>query len=234
MQKLTPLPVRILQAVGKSVDYKKLEGSIAVMSFNILAQCYTRSEFFPNVNPKAALKWKNRGPLIIKEIVQYSPDIVCLQECDSWDDFMLPGLDSHGYTGVFKQKTDGKQDGVAILWKKEMFLLKESDPIEYGIRNGVGLVVSLTLAPISGANDGPSDKASEQTVVVANTHLFWNPEVEYIKLRQAQIFLQRAAQVGPPFATSSLHKPSLHQPSRIASRLVLGNDSRRRWRPGGR
>ena len=38
------------------------------MTFNILAQCYTRSDFFPSVNPKAALKWKNRSPKIVGKL----------------------------------------------------------------------------------------------------------------------------------------------------------------------
>jgi mRNA deadenylase 3'-5' endonuclease subunit Ccr4 len=194
MKALGPLPVRSLKFLGPHRDPNHLAGSISVMSFNILAQCYTRSEFFPSVNPKAALKWKNRGPKIVQEIAQYNPDVVCLQECDSWNEFISPELEPHGYTGVFKQKTDGKQDGVAILWKKDRFVLQESDPIEYGIRTGVGLIVSLS--PVSSA--ASTAETSDNAIVFANTHLFWDPEVEFIKLRQSQILLARAYQVPYP------------------------------------
>ena len=46
---LSPLPVRELVQQSASKD---LGQCISVMTFNILAQCYTRSEFFPSVNPK--------------------------------------------------------------------------------------------------------------------------------------------------------------------------------------
>ena len=162
------------------------------MSFNMLAQSYTHSQFSSHVIHENALEWKNRSPLIIKEIVQYSPDVLCLQECDSWQDFISPEMDRHGYEGVFKQKTDGKKDGVAILWKKDRFKLEESDAVEYGIRTGVGLIVSLSAVSPSAAQEDSRDDA----VVFATTHLFWDPAVEFIKLRQSQMFLCRASQVG--------------------------------------
>ena len=76
----------------------------------------TRSEFFPSVSPKAALKWKNRGPKIVEEIVRYSPDVICLQEVDAFGDFLEPELAGHGYTGVWQKKSGKKQDGVATFW----------------------------------------------------------------------------------------------------------------------
>jgi mRNA deadenylase 3'-5' endonuclease subunit Ccr4 len=47
---LSALPLRqLVQQGGASKD---LSQCISVMTFNILAQCYTRSEFFPSVKPK--------------------------------------------------------------------------------------------------------------------------------------------------------------------------------------
>ena len=149
----------------------------------MLAQCYTRSEFFPNVQPKAELKWNRRGPKIVDEILRYSPDVVCLQECDCWDDFLLAKMQSNGFFGIWKQKS-GKKDGVAILWKTEKFNLIRQDSVEYNLKGGVGIMAMLQPKPDVGQDTSPG-------FCVANTHLFWNPEMEYIKLKQAQIYLSR-------------------------------------------
>ena len=98
---LSPLPVRQLvwhTGAPAAHDGGKL---ISIMTFNVLAQCYTRSEFFPSVSPKAALKWKNRGPKIVEEIIRYSPDVVCLQEVDAYTEFFEPELSAHNYSGSF-------------------------------------------------------------------------------------------------------------------------------------
>jgi mRNA deadenylase 3'-5' endonuclease subunit Ccr4 len=80
-KRLPALPVRNLQLTGSVIgaelaSSKQLEGCFTVLSFNMLAQCYTRSEFFPSVNPQDDLQGEYRGPMIIKEITQYNPDIV--------------------------------------------------------------------------------------------------------------------------------------------------------------
>jgi mRNA deadenylase 3'-5' endonuclease subunit Ccr4 len=40
--------------------------------------------------------------MVINEIMQYSPDIACFQECENWYDFILPDMERHGYIGIIK------------------------------------------------------------------------------------------------------------------------------------
>jgi mRNA deadenylase 3'-5' endonuclease subunit Ccr4 len=173
-----------------------LDGCITVMSFNILAQCYTH-QFLAEGTPKGVLDWETRAPKIINEITRYSPDIVCLQECDRWDNFMAPEMERHGYSGTFKIRTGGREDGVAILWKQDTFELHSSESIEYGMFGGVGLVVCLSRKIPHAASHEPLESSrTEMKISIANTHLYWNSkEMEYILLRQAQMFLLHAAQV---------------------------------------
>ncbi len=109
-----------------------------------------------------------------------------------------------GYLGIIKLKTDGKKDGVAILWKKDKFVLRNSDLIEYGIRGGVGLVACLSH--VTTPEVAPEQRSEHSgNVSIANTHLFWNPEFEYLKLLQSQMFLHCAAQlVAQAFETRSM------------------------------
>lgn len=38
---------------------------LLVMTYNVLAQCYVRSSFFPYCTP-AALRWKNRSKKLVR------------------------------------------------------------------------------------------------------------------------------------------------------------------------
>mmetsp|Transcript_49813 Transcript_49813/g.164929 ORF Transcript_49813/g.164929 Transcript_49813/m.164929 type:complete len:352 (-) Transcript_49813:93-1148(-) len=181
MSSLPPLPVRALR--WRASPHPS-PSSYSVMCWNMLAQCYTRSEYFPSVSPKSALKWKHRGPAIVAEVQRLAPDVIALQEVDNWD-FMSSELGSAGYDGVRKGKTGGKKDGVAVLWKRALLRLAESEEVETDIKGGVGLLVRLE--PASAASDGGG------SFVVATTHLFWNPQLEVLKLRQAELCLRRAA-----------------------------------------
>ena len=115
-----------------------------------------------------------------EEIVRYSPDVVCLQEVDAFSDFLEPELAKHDYAGVWQKKTERKQDGVAIFWKAQNFVLEAREHCEYQLKDGVGLFVRL-------------NHKGGKPICVANTHLFWNPAMEYIKLFQSEIYLNRAA-----------------------------------------
>jgi len=87
---------------------------------------------------------------------------------------------------VFKSKTGDKVDGCLTAFKKEKFSLEESCPVEYKIdrvpvldRDNVGLV--LKLSPLNTQNDAP--------VIIANTHLLYNPKRGDIRLCQTALLL---------------------------------------------
>ena len=119
------------------------------------------------------------------------PDIICLQEVqfrnpDHCQEHIIPFLKSHGYTSVFKNKTGDKVDGCLTAFKKDKFSLEETCPVEYKIdrvpvldRDNVGLVVKLT----------PMNKQSAKPVIVANTHLLYNPKRGDIRLCQIALLL---------------------------------------------
>lgn len=77
--------------------------------------------------PDEALVWEHRKYLIIEEIVQTNPDIVCLQEVDHFK-FIQTVLATQHYAGVFFPKPDSPclyisenngPDGCAIFYKKD-------------------------------------------------------------------------------------------------------------------
>ena len=54
---------------------------ISVMSFNLLARCWVKPEWFPGVDVKT-LVWEARVALNLKTITDAAPDVVCMQEVD--------------------------------------------------------------------------------------------------------------------------------------------------------
>jgi mRNA deadenylase 3'-5' endonuclease subunit Ccr4 len=69
--------------------------------------------------------------LIIEEIAQIQPHIICLQEVDNYKEFYLQQLSKLGYEGVYKQKTNGKEDGCAIFYNRDDFYVLSNTEVEY-------------------------------------------------------------------------------------------------------
>lgn len=85
---------------------------------------------------------------------------------------------------MFKQRTGEKVDGCAIFWQRNKFEAVEKATVEFyqpGVellnRDNIGLIVRLQVR-------GCSDE-----IVVASTHLLYNPRREDIRLAQMQLLL---------------------------------------------
>jgi len=83
------------------------------MQWNILADALAFNSF--DRVPDDLLHWNVRLPLIAHHIHDHKPDIICLQECDKFDD-ILQAL-GEKYDGVFAPKKD-QLIGNAIYWNK--------------------------------------------------------------------------------------------------------------------
>lgn len=104
------------------------ESSIRVVTYNILADIYSQTEFsktvlYPYCAPYA-LELDYRQNLIKKELSGYNADIVCLQEVDQgvFGDSLAPALDAFGMDGVFKVK-EKQHEGLATFYRTSKFKL---------------------------------------------------------------------------------------------------------------
>ena len=188
---------------------------LRVATYNVLAQVYTRSSWFP-WSPPAALKWKNRGAALLRDIDELALDVLMLQECEDFEPFWVPAMRQRGFEGLYKKRTEltgQKKDGCAIFWRAAALALEgqpvyvehnalcdglppraEGSPRQRGDsgavldartrleRDCVGIVAQLALRSVTG-----------QRVVVANTHLYWDPAFADVKLAQAEHMLRRIA-----------------------------------------
>lgn len=169
--------------VYKKIEEAKTKDSIFVMSYNILSSAFTKIEWFPYCQPEY-LHPKYRAPRILNEIERASPDVLCLQECDHdlFSEFYKPNLEAMGYNCVFKATSTSRIVTVCTAYKRSLFkeegwtylnLDEELDKIDESfVRHKEALFVHL------------KQYSTGKKFVVANTHLFWNPDFEWVKYGQ--------------------------------------------------
>uniref|UniRef100_A0A1B6F7X5 Endonuclease/exonuclease/phosphatase domain-containing protein n=1 Tax=Cuerna arida TaxID=1464854 RepID=A0A1B6F7X5_9HEMI len=158
-----------------------------VMSYNVLAQNLLEQHMYLYKNhDRRALSWAKRWDLLYNEIKDENPEILCLQEVEQ------SHLVTHyaklldlGYRWVYKKRTSHYQDGVAVFYKAAVFQEEAKSEVEFyqpGVsvldRDNVGVVVRLRLR-----------EHTQQAVVVATTHLLYNPRRSDVKLAQTQVLL---------------------------------------------
>ncbi|CAH1777213.1 unnamed protein product [Owenia fusiformis] len=125
------LLARTFQSVAKPPIGKN---GLRLLQWNILAQglCMGKDNFVRC--PLEALDWGTRKLRIVEEILQYDPDVICMQEVDHFG-YLENILQSVGFTGTFYPKPDSPAlyvensngpDGCAIFYRTEKFELVET------------------------------------------------------------------------------------------------------------
>ncbi|KAI9008756.1 Endonuclease/exonuclease/phosphatase [Phycomyces nitens] len=176
---------RSFLTVPQKTDQPKDACTISLMTYNILAQNLVKRELFPYSGDM--LKWKTRRRMIIEDIAQYKPDILCLQEVDFYEEYYQEAFDNIGYkTEFFKHPT--KQHGCMIGYNPNVFEKKQYLAIEYD--------EDKLCPPTQQTGNVAQFMALEHTkhknigLIVGNTHLYWRPESFYERLRQSTIYAQ--------------------------------------------
>ena len=119
--------------------------NLRVISYNVLADAnafstLAQTAFYPYCDG-AILERQRRFPLILHEILQYQPDIVCLQEVDYFvfKRLLKPVMDDVGFQGFYSPK-DGGSEGCAMFWSLSRFerVAEKEDQKRYLIRDMFG------------------------------------------------------------------------------------------------
>jgi hypothetical protein len=112
----------------RNPKYSELKG-FKCLSYNIYADCKCMG-----IKYSTTKLWIVRREILLKEIVSYSADILCLQDVDHYYDWWQPRLMSYGYDTLWKQKTSElytHSEGVMICYRRNMFQLFKSVDIEF-------------------------------------------------------------------------------------------------------
>ncbi|KAF4530564.1 hypothetical protein B566_EDAN018652, partial [Ephemera danica] len=145
---------------------------LRVLQWNVLSQALGQLTDNFACCPEEALEWSSRRYQMLEEIIEYCPDIICLQEVDHFR-FLSSALTSQGYTGIFVPKPDSPciyikgnngPDGCAIFYRTNKFEqlgVAHSRVLEvWGVQsNQVAVLVNLRM------------RDTGREVSVATTHL---------------------------------------------------------------
>ncbi|KAL1457804.1 hypothetical protein WDU94_007997 [Cyamophila willieti] len=177
---------------------KLTDENLRVVTYNILAEIYAdtdtaRNELF-SYCPSYALDMEYRRPLIIREILAYHADLICLQEVDEkcFNRHLAPTLFRKGnYRANFAVKSGNAAEGLAIFYDVDKFRFIQSSRYLLGESLAQDHVYQTDLVSRIKTNERLYTRLSErnttlQTVVlepvnskskrllyVANTHLYF-------------------------------------------------------------
>jgi CCR4-NOT transcription complex subunit 6 len=184
------------------------KGSFTVLDYNVLCQHYASARMY-SYTPSWALSWDYRKDVLKKQILECDADVICLQEVETqlFEDYWLDLMAERGYRGVFhakyrarrmNEKEAKKVDGCATFYKASKFSLAEKKSLEYTqivlnaarykktddvfnrlqSRDNIGLITILT------------NLETQQDILVANTHLHWDPALNDVKTVQVGVLLE--------------------------------------------
>ena len=92
--------------------------------------------------------WQTRKLRLLHELIRNDATVLTVQECDHFHDWFLPALQVFGYTGLFCPKSNSSSqlhgwypDGVALFWKRQNVVLKDTYQGLVGTGNPVVLAL---------------------------------------------------------------------------------------------
>lgn len=220
-----PIPRRMIEVSGADVlghlesDGRASSfGTFSVLSYNILADLYATSDSY-SYCPSWALSWPYRRQNLLREIIGYHADIICLQEVQSnhFEEFFSPELDKHGYQALYKKKTlevyngnSNSLDGCATFFRRDRFSHVKKYEVEFNKaaqsltdaviptnqkKVALSRLIKDNIALIAVledkfSNHGADNPGSRQLLCVANTHVNVPQELTDVKLWQVHTLLK--------------------------------------------
>ncbi|VDQ14243.1 unnamed protein product [Trichobilharzia regenti] len=139
---------------------------LRVVSYNILAEVYARSDLARNALfqhcPENFICSAYRLPLILHELYSYQSDIICLQEVDRWiyEKYLLHGLKYYkNMDSLFlakravqpdpdnpaKMKTDMEKEKVSLSQCNSLGMLKITIPFFIPLCSKLRLIIIIVL-----------------------------------------------------------------------------------------
>ena len=195
-------------------------------SYNVLCDQFCDTEWArANLYGGCAREWLSvhyRVRLVLRELEEAAPDIVCLQEVEAATvtAYLEPVLARLGYTCWYSPKPGASGWGLCMAWRADRLRAAEqrrvelSDPAEWGRVPGAadlcgrwpalreamaecGTIAQLALLQCVGDAAGEGGPAGARTLCVCNTHLFGNPDGPHVRLLQTAIILRHGARRAP-------------------------------------
>lgn len=177
--------------------------SIRCLTYNILASMYVERKKFPYCTEVARDRYYRRQ-LLIKELLGYNGDILCLQEVQEgmFQYDILPVLQSAGFDGFWMRKSGRRSEGLACFFRASKFkvISHEGVPLNEIIKKKE--IFHDLLSKVSGNLKDISRLLVQHSVLqivllehienskrilVANTHLYSNKDAPDVRLLQSAL-----------------------------------------------
>jgi len=193
---------------------------IRIMSYNILAEIYCNAHLYTYC-PTKNLDPDYRRKKVLEQIKKYDADIVCLQECDARQFAQInKEMQQRGFESCFEQKTRTHRmrpeeqpsvDGCATFWRTSKLTLLEKcvHPFQalsqkkfnsiQGDKTGFFQLNSKEHVALATVFETKS--STPRRFALSNTHTFWDPSFEYIKLMQAQMQIEEILEMQKRYTT---------------------------------
>ncbi|CAG9760881.1 unnamed protein product [Ceutorhynchus assimilis] len=180
---------------------QRLKGiNVRVVSYNLLADRYVDRDQFSCCPPRA-LGIHYRKQLTIKELKGYNADIICLQEVDEihYRSYYLQKFKEMGYKTHFNRKGNCIPEGLVCAYDMNRF--KTLDYKHLVLRTAVQRKQFHDVLTLLDYDEEVKqlflkqntslqvlvleDKNTKNILVVGNTHLYYHPDADHIRLIQA-------------------------------------------------
>lgn len=167
---------------------------ISILSYNIMSYNFTKLEWFPYVKSEY-LYPKYRSPRIINEIESVDADLLCLQECDNdlFTEFYKNILQEElGYKCVTHPPTNPNKKNVinVICYKAKQFTELKVHIVD--LNEDLGKIDETFSKHKEALMVQLQVKETKEKFVIITTHLYWNPEFEYVRYGQIAKILSTA------------------------------------------
>lgn len=187
-------------------------GSFRITCYNILADLYadsdySRSVLYPHC-PPYALNMDYRKQLLIKEIIGYNADVCFLQEVDTkiFTHDLEPIMNARNFNCIFSEKGGQVVEGLACFYNTSKFDLinssttiladaLQSEPLFNDIFNKIKANEKLLERVVSRTTVFQcvlleSKELVGRALLCGNTHLYFHPDSDHIRLLQASLCLK--------------------------------------------
>nr|CAI5829599.1 unnamed protein product [Callosobruchus analis] len=174
---------------------------LRVVTYNLLAERYTTIDGNYSYCDPLYLSMDYRKRLILKELLGYNADVICLQEVDMhhYHKFFGPEMKDHSYIPVFHKKGYKLPEGLGCFVRAARYKLLKSLQIVYSEevkKKPYSYIWKYLSNNKKLADDFLKQYTSLQVVIlespthiliVGNTHLYYHPDANAIRLLQANI-----------------------------------------------
>lgn len=185
-----------------------------IVTYNILYDGFCTNNFgkkhiYPFCTP-SMLDEGERGIRLRRELLEYHPDLVCLQECGEriFKEFFLPSFRLLGFDGLHFCKR-GSKEGCGYLYRVERFemLAHTSLPLNFASLQQQFPDVAESVASFKELKDAMEhmiaigtgvrfrDRATDREMVVGNTHFFYHADACHIRILQTALQMRHLQQL---------------------------------------